>query len=159
MVPQRGCIISNPHHGPSRGVYWYQYPNRHLYQTSNKGELYLDNVAQRGVAYSIGKSNESTWQHLKWCCNAWEARHLFWSNSCTCYVSKLTYIPIIVLFRFFILSSITINDILWRIPCYPWILRWYNIPHLDYICGCVFRALWLISREQFQNEDLFVIKV
>lgn len=48
---------------------------------------------------------------------------------------------------------------MWRIPCYPWILRWYNIPHLDYICGCVFRALWLISREQFQTKDLFVIKV
>lgn len=36
---------------------------------SNKGELYLDNVAQRDVAYSIGKSNESTWQHLTCCCN------------------------------------------------------------------------------------------
>lgn len=65
------ACISYPHHGPARGVYWYQYLNRHLYQTSNKGELYLDNMAQRGVAYSIGKSNESTWQHLTWCCNVW----------------------------------------------------------------------------------------
>lgn len=41
----------------------------------------------------------------------------------------------------------------------PWFLRWYNIPHHDHIFDCDIRALRLISRKQFQNEDLLVIKV